>query len=1250
MIKKISNIHVIIIYVLILVIILSPTLHGVGQYWDWSFPYFKDEIKNYFWYKSFSWSSVGYGSPLGYNSDYFFRLMVSAVQIFQPEVLRFIWNLTLLFIPAYVSYLLLKKNHKQHLAILLGLIIVINPAIFYKVLAGHFNYLFSFAIFSFLIYYLIRIYKGRFKDVLIVGILFALSGAQIQFFIFSGITTFLYFIIVDSNTYIDKIKKILFICFTVFLLNFYWFSNFLISQNIFEVAQKAKEVSFGNSISLASLDILLLTFSGATQIEKYFHPVTLALTGILFIVAFASWFYNKKQPKAILYTKALFLTFMTFAIYSSYLYQIPVISTFAPMFREVGHLAPLIIFFLLISMQSIHGIYRIFYNALFLVLVLILNGFVFFSALPTFNFSETRQILSAYTNDQNTSEHTLIYPYFKPYSFLNVDSIFTDKGFLKNNAGVDSFSTFSNSRYVSSGVSTDEITNSIQNALHITKKTNFLKIFSIKHIYDMGTVYESQLDKYIPSYTYNNDKTLIKKQENYLKELKGEAIMTAENIYEIKNSNPHIYSSDNLISINASNSVLLLAKLVNSGMFSSENLFTFAQDLSNKVIPQNNVILPLFENSTDRNFKILNNKEFIFYNSYLNTTIKPGTTEFLIKPNLEFDFINDNLLKKIFINTDTQNIEYKYINKELVVRSKYYPNILLNNEMVDSGIDNSTNILTLPIIKGYSYLSIQNELIKYLKPSPEWTYLSRTNMSTDIYKVYPTNKVADHSFESSLWQEKVGDCNNYDDNPSISYQSSNVASDGSKSLELSTIRHTACVNQKNISLDSESTYVLSFDYKSDDADYFGYNLNIGQSTTTVFHEKAAVKKGAWNSFNTIVKNNSVATEAILHLYAYEIDGVTKNSVLYDNVRLFKIIKEETVEFTPKQSFESVKFESVTDTNLKMSDANYPLINQVPNSSLESGLWKDTVSDCNNYDKEGILKVDLSKSSSDGKSSLELSVTKHIACTGPDKIKVTGGSSYIFSFDYFSNSAEEAGFYINFNDLNKLTFTERIAIDKKSYNQWKTYTKLIDVPADATEMSMLVYAYETDGKKSNVVNYDNFNLIEIPDIKSRYYLLKESAVKLIKPKEIAFEVINPTKKLIYVKGASTSFYVAMSESFHPKWQLQHNNNKVNGFFKSWIPWIKPDTISDENHFKLNDMLNGWYVDIDKHCVKSLLCTLNKDGTYDMELVAEFTPQRWFYISLLISGTTLVSCIGFLIFDVTIQRRRRRIQKTLNLKSL
>lgn len=42
-----------------------------------------------------------------------------------------------------------------------------------------------------------------------------------------------------------------------------------------------------------------------------------------------------------------------------------------------------------------------------------------------------------------------------------------------------------------------------------------------------------------------------------------------------------------------------------------------------------------------------------------------------------------------------------------------------------------------------------------------------------------------------------------------------------------------------------------------------------------------------------------------------------------------------------------------------------------------------------------------------------------------------------------------------------------------------------------------------------------------------------------------------------------------------------------------------------------------------------CIRNEDGSYDIEMIIEFWPQRWFYVGLVISGTTLFLCLAYLL---------------------
>lgn len=77
------------------------------------------------------------------------------------------------------------------------------------------------------------------------------------------------------------------------------------------------------------------------------------------------------------------------------------------------------------------------------------------------------------------------------------------------------------------------------------------------------------------------------------------------------------------------------------------------------------------------------------------------------------------------------------------------------------------------------------------------------------------------------------------------------------------------------------------------------------------------------------------------------------------------------------------------------------------------------------------------------------------------------------------------------------------------------------------------------------------------------------------------------------------------------------------------------------------MNAWYVDPTQICTRSeLSCTHNPDGSYDIRLVMEFKPQRWFYIGVLASGAAIL--LGAVYFYGEKWHGRRRA-KRLNLKS-
>jgi len=91
----------------------------------------------------------------------------------------------------------------------------------------------------------------------------------------------------------------------------------------------------------------------------------------------------------------------------------------------------------------------------------------------------------------------------------------------------------------------------------------------------------------------------------------------------------------------------------------------------------------------------------------------------------------------------------------------------------------------------------------------------------------------------------------------------------------------------------------------------------------------------------------------------------------------------------------------------------------------------------------------------------------------------------------------------------------------------------------------------------------------------------------------------------------------------------NDNLPNG--KLWETWFSKPIDDNAQHLKVNGYANSWFINADRLCAANLSsCLKNKDGTYDMELIVEFWPQRFFYIGILISLTTILFCLGYSLY--------------------
>ncbi|MFA6995152.1 MAG: hypothetical protein WC249_01950 [Patescibacteria group bacterium] len=177
-----------------------------------------------------------------------------------------------------------------------------------------------------------------------------------------------------------------------------------------------------------------------------------------------------------------------------------------------------------------------------------------------------------------------------------------------------------------------------------------------------------------------------------------------------------------------------------------------------------------------------------------------------------------------------------------------------------------------------------------------------------------------------------------------------------------------------------------------------------------------------------------------------------------------------------------------------------------------------------------------------------------------------------------------------------------------------------------------------------INIDTKDLVvyENQNYRPHLYLTKqlETIYKDLSFTAIDWQFKNPTKYTIKLNNISQPVFLNFSEAYHPNWKLRLG--KINWFS---VLLDKNYFIPDSDHFKNDATLNSFYLDLAQICVGNK-CERNSDGSYNLELTLYFQPQSYFYLGLIISGTTLVGCLGYLGWDF-VKRRKKKKEESENI---
>jgi hypothetical protein len=595
-------------------------------------------------------------------------------------------------------------------------------------------------------------------------------------------------------------------------------------------------------------------------------------------------------------------------------------------------------------------------------------------------------------------------------------------------------------------------------------------------------------------------------------------------------------------------------------------------------------------------------------------------------------FVGRNDTSQLYINGNKREVAYTYVQDTISFSGEVRNHLLLNGKPVGPPSSGKEVIMSKKLDPANQY---------YLAEGDVLTALSRTEGEKEhslgvasrpvrLFSVgaREINLVPNGSFQKGLWEKAVRDCNKYDAHPDIDMSLASTSLGREiDAVRLTAGRHIACTAQ-TVGVPSGQSLLFGFKYQVEAGDEASYRITFNDPQGTVVKERLTAHDEQWHSYARSLAVPRNATTARIEVYGSppKQQPNIPNAILYTDFRLVALAPELTLPLDLTPVYTKVPLRAPGDLRFSYQDSSYGSANIIPNPSLEKGLWQKKVGDCNAYDNNADIKMSLaSVAKGEGaKKSLQLEAASHIACTGPGSVTVKENTKYLLSFDYQVQRGRKAGYSLSFRGGIDTSISEQLPVKSSELGEWHHFSKIVSIPAGATSVNMLVYAYSDNRSGRSLVRYDNFSLINVPDIRDKYYLVSAAKPELKQPREVQAKTLRPARKTMHVSGATTPFYLAMSEAYHPGWRLEVDNNKTQGVY-NWVPWARPDVIPNNNHFKLNDFQNGWYVDTSELCDRQKLCQQNPDGSYDLDLVAEFYPRRYFNVGLLVSGVAATSCL-------------------------
>jgi len=218
--------------------------------------------------------------------------------------------------------------------------------------------------------------------------------------------------------------------------------------------------------------------------------------------------------------------------------------------------------------------------------------------------------------------------------------------------------------------------------------------------------------------------------------------------------------------------------------------------------------------------------------------------------------------------------------------------------------------------------------------------------------------------------------------------------------------------------------------------------------------------------------------------------------------------------------------------------------------------------------------------------------------------------------------------------------------------------LIDVMDYDSQVQVQQYLNYLNGDKDLVLKEDN-NSFALYENKNYFPIISMPNIKFTK--------VNDTEYIISINNLINKKSLSFLQNYNGEWQLylrkistnekcepikyydgvqttecRSVENKIDWETLSYL-YQKP--IFDDTHKLIYDYANQWTINPEyiKQNFSKDYYKENSDGSIDIELTLYFKPQSYFYLGLIVSGTTLLGCIIYLIVDEIKNRKKKAKNK-------